>query len=119
MMSMMSTVKEWQDGYFTMVKRVEEPIVKFAGERAETIAKFVPERAAFMSPFPPATEFVENQLKFRKRFVDEQAAFARKMMKAMHPVFVKLDGQPEPAVGSAPRPAAARMAARRPVRKVA
>ena len=118
-MTMMSTMKEWQDDYFTMVKKVEEPVLKFAGERAETFAKFVPGRPSFMAQFPTTTEFVDNQLKFRKRFVDEQAAFARKMMKAMHPVFVKLDGQLEPAMRSAPKPAAARMAARRPVRKVA
>ena len=90
-MSMMSNIKEWQDGYFTTVKRVEEPVLKFAGERAETIAKFVPERPSFMAEMPTLQEFVESQLKFRKKFVDEQVAFTRKMMKAMHPVFVKLD----------------------------
>ena len=30
------------------------------------------------------------------RFVDEQIAFTRKMVKAMHPVFVKLDTVPKP-----------------------
>jgi hypothetical protein len=113
---MMSNIKEWQDGYFTTVKRVEEPVLKFAGERAETIAKFVPERPSFMAEMPTMQEFVETQLKFRKKFVDEQVAFTRKMIKAMHPVFVKLDSAPKHVE---PKPAAARMAAKRPVKKVA
>jgi len=114
--SMMSNIKEWQDGYFTTVKRVEEPVLKFAGERAETIAKFVPERPSFMAEMPTLQEFVESQLKFRKKFVDEQVAFTRKMMKAMHPVFVKLDAAPKQVE---PKSAASRMAAKRPVQKVA
>lgn len=99
-MSTMSTIKQWQDSYFTTVKRVEEPVLKFTGQMAETMERFVPERPHFMVDFPTVTEVVENQLKFRKRFVDEQAAFARKMLKAMGPVVVKLDAvtaeQPEP-----------------------
>ena len=95
-MTMMTTIKDLQDGYFTQVKRVEEPILKFADERAEQLARVVPERPAFMGDLPKTAEFIEMQLKFRKKFVDEQIAFTRKMIKAMHPVFVKLDTVPKP-----------------------
>ena len=95
-MSVMTTIKEWQDDYFTMVKKVEEPMLKFADERADMFAKYVPDRPTFMAELPKTVEFVESQLKFRKRFVDEQIAFTRKMVKAMHPVFVKLDTVPKP-----------------------
>lgn len=115
-MSMMSNVKEWQDGYFTRVKRIEEPVLKFAGERAETIARFVPGRPAFMAESPTMAEFVENQLKFRKKFVDEQIAFTRKMVKALGPVFVKLDTVPK---HDERKPAAVRSVPKRPVQKVA
>jgi hypothetical protein len=91
----MTEIKDLQDRYFSAVKRIEEPVLKFADERAETMARFVPERPQFMAEFPTMQEFVENQLKFRKKFVDEQVAFTRKMMKAMHPVFVKLDTAPK------------------------
>jgi hypothetical protein len=117
-MTMMSTMKEWQDDYFTMVKKVEEPVLKFAGERAETFAKFVPERPSFLAQLPTTAEFVDNQLKFRKRFVDEQAAFARKMMKAMDPMLAKVDRVAEHTEAPA-KPAAARMASRRATAKAA
>lgn len=90
-MTVMTEIKDLQDRYFSAVKRVEEPVLKFADERADTLARIVPERPSFLADFPTMQEFVENQLKFRKKFVDEQVAFTRKMMKAMHPVFVKLD----------------------------
>lgn len=114
-MSTMSTIKEWQDSYFTTVKKVEEPVLKYTGKMAETMERFVPERPHFMVEFPTLTEVVENQLKFRKRFVDEQAAFARKMLKAMGPVVVKLDAvpteQPEPENLATARRARAKKAA--------
>ncbi len=118
-MSMMSTMKEWQDDYFTMVKKVEEPVLKFAGERAETFARFVPERPSFMAQVPTTAEFVDYQLKFRKRFVDEQAAFARKMMKAMDPMLAKVDSVPGHVVSAPAKPAASRTASRRKVAKAA
>ena len=110
--TMMTTMKEWQDDYFDFVKKVEEPMLKFADERAETVAKYVPERPAFMGEMPKTVDFVEMQLKFRKRFVDEQIAFTRKMIKAMHPVFVKLDTKPkaEPKAKAAPKAKVTRMA---------
>jgi hypothetical protein len=94
--TVMTNIKERQDSYFTRIKKIEESMLEFADERAETFARFVPERPAFLAEMPTAAEFVENQLKFRKRFVDEQIAFTRKMVKALHPVFVKLDTAPKP-----------------------
>ena len=104
-MTMMTTIKDWQDDYFDFVKKVEEPMLKFADERADDLAKYVPERPSFMGELPKTVEFVEMQLKFRKRFVDEQIAFTRKMIKAMHPVFVKLDTAPKPEPKAAPKAA--------------
>ena len=97
-MDTMTTLKKWQDEYFTLVQRVEKPVVRFVGERAEAVARFVPERPEFMAALPKMTTLVDTQLKFSKRFVDEQAAFVRSMMKAMHPMMVKLDAMPEPVV---------------------
>ena len=93
MTAAMTTVKKWQDGYMTIVARVEEPVVRYTGRAAEAVAPYVPERPgwAFLDQVPTMTEFVDNQLKFRKRVVDEQAAFVRKVMKAMHPALVKLE----------------------------
>lgn len=87
----MTTLKKWQDDYFMMMKKVEEPMVRYAGKMAAPMAKYMPERPQFLAPVPMVSEFVDNQLKFRRRFVDEQAAFVHKMMKAMEPVVVKVD----------------------------
>lgn len=126
MSTMMTTVKKWQDGYVGTVKRVEEPVVKFSGRMAEAMVRFVPERPAFMTGMPKVAEVVDSQLKFRKRMVDEQAAFARKMVKAWHPVLAKFESTPVHA--PAPRPVAVkpmtvkpatRRSPKRAVRKVA
>ena len=86
-------MKSWQDEYLRLMTRWEEPVVRFTGKAAESAAEYVPERPswAFLDEVPGITEFVDNQLKFRRRVVDEQAAFVRKMMKAMHPVLVRLE----------------------------
>ncbi|MGZ4793397.1 MAG: hypothetical protein ACXWBO_16205 [Ilumatobacteraceae bacterium] len=88
MTTAMTTIKELQDKYMTLMTRVEEPVVKYTGKAAESVAEYVPEvpRWSFLDQVPTLTEVVEAQLKFRKRVVDEQAAFVRKMMKAMHPL---------------------------------
>ncbi len=88
MTTAMTTMKELQDKYLTLMTRVEEPVVKYAGKAAESVAEYVPELPhwSFLDQVPTMTEVVEAQLKFRKRVVDEQAAFVRKMMKAMHPL---------------------------------
>ena len=88
MTTVMTTTKQWQDEYLTMMARVEEPVVKFTGKAMEAIAEYVPERPhwAFLDQVPTMTEFVDSQLKFRRRVVDEQAAFVRKMVKAMDPL---------------------------------
>ena len=118
-MGTMMTLKKWQDEYFTMVKRVEQPMVRFVGERAETVARFVPERPEFMAKLPTVATLVDNQLKFRKRFVDEQAAFVRSMMKAMHPMMEKLDAMPAPAAHTTAKVQPTRLAPRRTAHKAA
>ena len=84
MTTVMTTTKQWQDQYLTMMARVEEPIVRYAGKAAGAVATYVPERPewTFLDQVPTITELVESQLKFRRRVVDEQAAFVRKFMKA-------------------------------------
>ncbi len=91
MTTVMTTTKQWQDQYLTMMARVEEPIVRYAGKAAEAVADYIPERPqwAFLEQVPTMTELVDSQLKFRRRVVDEQAAFVRKFMKAMNPATAK------------------------------
>jgi hypothetical protein len=123
MTTTMTTLKKVQDQYFTLAHRVEEPMVKFAGEMADTMARYVPERPTFMAKMPTVSEVVDNQLKFRKRFVDEQTAFVRKMMKAMDPMITKMDTMPthttKPAMHMSAKPTATRMAPRRVAHKAA
>lgn len=118
-MDTMTTLKKWQDEYFTLVQRVEKPVVRFVGERAETVARFVPERPEFMAKLPTVATMVDNQLKFRKRFVDEQAAFVRSMMKAMHPMMEKLDAMPAPVAHATAKAQPTRLAPRRTAHKAA
>jgi hypothetical protein len=94
MTPMMTSLKRVQDQYFTLVERVEEPVVDATERVAETVARYVPARPAFMAEMPTFKELVENQLKFRKRFVDEQAVFVRRLVKAMDPVLVKAEHVP-------------------------
>jgi hypothetical protein len=118
-MDTMMTLKKWQDEYFTMVKRIEEPVVRFVGEQADTVARFVPERPTFMAKLPTMTALVDNQLKFRKRFVDEQAMFVRTMMKAMDPMLTKVDAMPKPATHAPAKKEPTRLAPRRMAHKAA
>ena len=98
MTTMLETVEKFEDRAFDQVKQAEEPVLRFARETSDSLARFVPQRPAFMADMPKLTEIVESQLKFRKRLVDEQTRFARKMVKAMDPLFVKLDAEPEPVI---------------------
>lgn len=115
-MDTMTTITKWQDEYFTMVKKIEEPVVRYTGEVAERVARFVPERPTFMTSMPTMTEVVENGLKFRKRMVDEQATFVHKMMKAMKPVVVRLDTEHEHKAETHTRPVAT-VATKRPTKR--
>ena len=105
MTPMMTTMKQWQDEYFTLVERIEAPVIDLTGRLAESVATYVPARPARLAELPTTKELVENQLKFRRRFVDEQAAFVRRLVKAMDPVLVKFEHVP---AKSAPKPAATR-----------
>ena len=82
MSTVMTNLKKWEDQYFTLVKRIETPVVRYTGEMAETLVKYVPARPRFMTGMPKVNEVVDNGLEFRRRMVNEQAAFTRKMMKA-------------------------------------
>jgi hypothetical protein len=123
MTTTMTTLKKVQDQYFTLAHRVEEPMVKFAGQMSDTMARYVPERPTFMAKMPTVSEMVDNQLKFRKRFVDEQTAFVRKMMKAMDPVIMKMDTMPthttKPTMHMPAKSTETRMAPRRVAHKAA
>jgi hypothetical protein len=104
MTAAMTTLKEWQDRYMRLAARVEDAAVQSTDRVSETVAEYVPQRPdwALLDRVPTMTEFVDNQLKFRKRVVDDQAVFVRKLMKAMHPALVKLEGQ---VPGKAAKPA--------------
>lgn len=95
-MSTMTTIKQWQDEFFSLAKRIEEPVVRFTGEQAKAVARFVPGRPPFMATMPKMTELVESQLKFQKRIMDEEARFVRSMLKAMSPVMEKVDAVTAP-----------------------
>lgn len=114
-MDTMTTMTKWQDQYFTVLKKVEEPMLKVAGEVAERMARYVPERPTFMTSMPTMTEVVDNQLKFRRRMVDEQAMFVHKMLKVMKPVVVRLEAD-HPHMAE-PHTMKATAAPKRPVRK--
>ncbi len=43
-MDTMTTMTKWQDQYFTMLKKVEEPMLKVAGEVADRMASFASRR---------------------------------------------------------------------------
>lgn len=95
MTTLMTNLKKWEDQYFTLVKRIETPVVRYTGEMAETLVKYVPTRPRFMTGMPKVNEVVGNGLEFRRRMVTEQTAFTRKMLKAMDPVLVKFETAPK------------------------
>ena len=98
--TMMSTVQEWQDEFFDLVERVQEPFVRLAGDAAESFVD-TPETPAWPSfaQWPTMSEVVENQIAFTTKFIDQQAAFARSMVKALQPVLVRGEAKP----GSTPQ----------------
>ncbi len=119
-MDTMTTMTKWQDEYFTIVKRIEEPVLRVAGEVAERVARFVPERPTFMTSMPTMTAVVDNQLKFRRRMVDEQAMFVHKMLKVMKPVVVRIDADhPHTMTAKPAHTMTAKPAPKRTVRKAA
>jgi hypothetical protein len=93
MTTVMTTVERWQDEFIDIVDRIETPVVKWAGEVAESMVDYVPERPdwAVLERVPTMTEVVDNQLAFTSRFVDMQVDFVRKMMKAMGPALKKME----------------------------
>jgi hypothetical protein len=111
MSTLMTTVEDWQEEFFDLVDKVEEPVVRVAGDFAESISDYVPERPAwpFLSQLPTVSEVVENQIMFMTKLVDQQATFARHMVKAFEPVLVRREVKPAPA--RKPRKAAAPKAA--------
>lgn len=104
-----------QDELFSGMKRFEQPVVRMTERFAPRFAEIVPERPGMMAPMPKVAWMVDRGLAFRKRMVDEQAKFVRSMMKALHPVMVKLDhvAETEPVKAPTPIRHAARPAARR------
>jgi hypothetical protein len=97
-MTIMQTMKEWEDEFFDVVTRVEDPLVRFGGDMAEFFAEYTPDRPAwpFLNQLPTVSELVDFQIEFAHRFVDTQASFARSMVKAWQPVLGKLEPTPTP-----------------------
>jgi hypothetical protein len=96
--TMMTTMQEWEDEFFDLLDRVEEPMVRFGGELAESMADYAPERPAwpFLGQVPTVSELVDFQIALAHRFVDTQATFARGMVQAWQPVLGKLEPKPAP-----------------------
>lgn len=118
-MTPMTRITKLQDEYFSMIKKIEEPVVRYAGDIAQRVARFVPERPTFMMSMPRMTEVVDNQLKFRRRMVDEQAMFVHQMIKAMKPVVVRLDAEHERKADHADKATATEARATRTAKKAA
>jgi hypothetical protein len=96
-MDTMLTLKKWEDEYFTFTKKVQEPVVRYAGKVAQKVAPYAVQRPALLAEMPTMLEVVDHSLKFRKRLVDEQSAFVKHLMKALDPVTKKVDA-PQPAM---------------------
>ena len=114
-MDTMTTLKKWEDEYFTLVKKVEAPVLRYAGEFADRVAEYVPNRPDFMKDMPKFNEMMEFALKLRSRVVTEQTKFVHSMMKAVDPMVVKFETMPKPAEKAhvakmAPRKTAAKAA---------
>ncbi len=111
-MTIMQTMKEWEDEFFDVVSRIEEPLVRFGGDVAEFFGDYTPDRPAwpFLDQVPRVSELVDFQIAFANRWVDQQAGFARSMVKAWQPVLGKLEPTPA-APARKPRAAAHKTAA--------
>jgi hypothetical protein len=111
--SMLTTLTTWQDELLDLVERVQEPMVRFAGETAESLAEYVPQAPAwpFLAQLPTVSALVENQIAFATKVVDQQAGFARSMVKAAQPVLSVLEIK-KPAPRRTTRKAAAPAAAK-------
>jgi hypothetical protein len=98
-MTIMQTMQEWEEEFIDVVKRVEEPLVRFGGDMADFLADYTPEQPEwpFAGQLPTVSELVDFQIGFAHRLVDTQATFAREMVKAWKPVLVKLEPTPAPA----------------------
>lgn len=92
-MTIMQTMQEWEDEFVDVVKRLEEPVIRFGGDMAEFVADYTPEQPAwpFVNQLPTVSELVDFQIAFAHRMVDTQAHFAREMVKAWKPVLAKLE----------------------------
>jgi hypothetical protein len=120
---------DWQDRWFEMMKRIEQPMVRTTARVAGRMADYLPERPARMAGMPKMHDLMDAGMTFRRRLMDEQTAFADSMMRAMEPVIVKVDtvhhddhhltmpkvavAKPTAAKATAPKRASARPAARR------
>ena len=93
MSSMLTTVQEWQDEFFDLFDRVEEPVVKVTGDLAETVSEYVAQPTAwpFLAQLPSMNEIVENQIAFATRFLEVRVNFARQLVKAGQPVFEQFE----------------------------
>lgn len=102
-----STVQEWQDEFFDLIERVQEPVVRLTGDAADSLAEYVPEAPAwpFLAQLPTVNDLVEYQIAFTTRFVEHQAAYTRSLVKSLSPVLARTE--PKAAPARKPRRAAA------------
>ena len=42
--TVMTTIKKWQDDYLALMARLEEPIVRYTAKASTSVAQYVPER---------------------------------------------------------------------------
>ncbi|MBK9178652.1 MAG: hypothetical protein IPM45_03575 [Acidimicrobiales bacterium] len=108
MTPLMQSMVNMEEELLDLLDRVEEPIVSVVGTVAEAVADYIPERPAwpFLSELPTLTQLVDNGSSFAHKLVTHETEYAKALVKAMHPVLVKIEAKP--ARKRAPRkPAAA------------
>ncbi len=109
MTPLMQSLVNMEDEVLDLLDRVEEPIVSVVGTVTEAVADYVPERPAwpFLAELPTLAQLVDNGSSFAHKLVTHETDFAKALVKAMHPVLVKIEAKP-------PR----KRAARKPVTEV-
>lgn len=97
-----STIKQIEDRYFDVAKKIEQPVLQYTGKFADLVAPYVRTRPSFLESVPSVGDAIDEGLKFRNRVVAEQTAFVRNLIKALEPVAVSYNGK----TVAAPKPAA-------------
>jgi hypothetical protein len=96
--TIIKTVQDWEDRLSELVDQVQEPVLKFSGEIADSVGEYAPERPDWpvLRQLPTVAEVVDFQLAFAHRYVDTQSTFARSLLKVWQPVLGKFEPKAEP-----------------------